>query len=169
LNTTLADRFRRWFAYEQDSHAKVLASLETVPAANRASREYQRALSIVGHIIAARRAWLFRMGAAATGPRPDEFFPEGVTLAELAGSMHAMESAWSAFLAGLDDDALARTFEYQSFDSGGFRNTIEEILTTLFGHSSYHRGQIAMLVRTAGGQPAATDFVYWARQAIDKD
>ena len=29
----LADRYRRWFEYEKDAHAKVLASLAAVPAA----------------------------------------------------------------------------------------------------------------------------------------
>jgi len=44
---------------------------------------------------------------------------------------------------------------------------VEDILAQLFGHSWYHRGQIALLVRSIGAEPAATDFVYWAREAID--
>jgi uncharacterized damage-inducible protein DinB len=56
-------------------------------------------------------------------------------------------------------------FEYQSLDAGRFRNTIADVLAQLYGHSWYHRGQIAMLVRTAGGQPAVTDLIYWCREA----
>jgi len=44
---------------------------------------------------------------------------------------------------------------------------VEDILAQLFGHSWYHRGQIALLVRSIGAEPAATDFVYWTREAID--
>jgi uncharacterized damage-inducible protein DinB len=66
----------------------------------------------------------------------------------------------------VDDDELTREFEYQSLDAGRFRNRIEDILAQLFGHSSYHRGQIAMLVRAAGGQPAITDLVFWCRQPV---
>ena len=44
--------------------------------------------------------------------------------------------------------------------------TLLAILTQLYGHSLYHRGQIAMLVKQAGGQPAMTDFVYWCREKI---
>ena len=28
----MIDRYRRWFEYERDSHSKMLASLENVPA-----------------------------------------------------------------------------------------------------------------------------------------
>jgi uncharacterized damage-inducible protein DinB len=78
-----------------------------------------------------------------------------------------METQWSEYLSQLDDAALGRVFEYQSYEGLRFRNTIEEILTQLFGHSWYHRGQIAQLVRSLGAEPAVTDFVFWAREPID--
>ena len=68
----------------------------------------------------------------------------------------------------LTDETIDQTFEYQSLDAGRFRNRIEEILTQLYGHSLYHRGQIAILVKQAGGKPAATDFVYWCRESLEK-
>lgn len=46
------------------------------------------------------------------------------------------------------------------------RYVVEDILTQLFGHSWYHRGQIALLVRACGGQPAETDFVFWTREPV---
>ncbi len=77
-----------------------------------------------------------------------------------------MQAAWSAYLAKLDDAALARAITYQSMDSGRFENTVEEVLTQLFGHSWYHRGQIASAVRALGEEPAVTDFIYWARRPV---
>ena len=62
-----------------------------------------------------------------------------------------------------DDEELSRVFEYQSVEGPRFKNSIEELFTQLFGHSSYHRGQIASHVRSLGGEPAVTDFVYWSR------
>ena len=73
--------------------------------------------------------------------------------------------AWY-YLSKITDDEIGRTFEYLSLDAGRFRNRIEDILTQLFGHSWYHRGQIAMLVRAAGGEPAITDLVYWCREPV---
>ena len=64
------------------------------------------------------------------------------------------------------DEEIRKTFDYTSIDHTPFRNTVEDILTQLFGHSWYHRGQIAMLVRASGGQPAITDLIYWSREPI---
>jgi uncharacterized damage-inducible protein DinB len=164
MSQHLADRYRRWFQYEKDSHAKVLASLESVPSHLRSTPAFEKAVSLLAHIAAARQLWLWRFGVASEAPR--DIFPTGLALAEIAGRIEAVQAAWSDYLGRLDDTELARTFEYQSLDSGRFRNTVEDILTQLFGHSWYHRGQIASLVRAAGGEPAATDFVYWTREAI---
>jgi uncharacterized damage-inducible protein DinB len=164
MASVLADRFRRWFDYERDSHAKVLASLHTVPEGARSAAAFEKAKTLLAHILAARQMWLFRFGLAPDAPR--EFFPKGVSLDELAARAHEVESAWSTYLARLDDKELARAFEYKSLDAGWFRSTVEDILAQLFGHSWYHRGQIAPLVASLGGQPAITDFVYWTREPI---
>jgi uncharacterized damage-inducible protein DinB len=77
-----------------------------------------------------------------------------------------VQNEWVAYFARLNDADLDRVCEYQSYDAGRFRNTIGDILTQLFGHSWYHRGQIAMLVRAAGGEPAITDLIYWCREPV---
>jgi uncharacterized damage-inducible protein DinB len=159
------DRYRRWFEYERDAHAKVLASLETVPEANRSSPQFRRAVSVLAHVAAARRVWLFRFGVAPSPPEGG-LFPEGLTVAEVAARLEDVQAAWADYLTRLTDAELGRVFEYKSYDAGRFRNRVEDILTQLFGHSWYHRGQIAALVRAAGGEPAVTDFVYWCRESV---
>jgi uncharacterized damage-inducible protein DinB len=160
----LADRYRRWFEYECDSHAKVLASLEAVPAAQRSTPAFQKAVSLMAHIAAARQMWLFRFGVGKELPR--EFFPEGLGLSELARGVAEAQAAWLMYLGRLDEREIARVFEYRSYEGQWFRNTIEDILTQLFGHSWYHRGQIAALLRSLGSEPPVTDFVFWTREPI---
>jgi uncharacterized damage-inducible protein DinB len=156
--------YRRWFEYEQDAHAKVFASFETAPPEGRGTPEFRRAVSLMAHIVAARRNWLIRLGViqGTVGP----LFPDDPEVARVAAEWRAVRGLWSDYLAGLDDAALGREFEYQSYDAGRFRNRLEDILAQLFGHSSYHRGQIAMLVRAAGGTPAVTDLIYWCREVV---
>jgi uncharacterized damage-inducible protein DinB len=164
MSTTLTDRYRRWFEYEKDSHAKVLASLHTVPAEQRNTPAFQKALTLLGHLVACRRIWLCRLGAAAE--MPESFFREELTLSELADSLPDVHAAWSAYYKGLADADLARVFEYRSWAGDWYRDSVEDVLTQMFGHSWYHRGQIASLVRQAGGEPAATDFIFWTRQPV---
>jgi uncharacterized damage-inducible protein DinB len=135
-----------------------------VPAEGRSSPEFRKAVSLFAHIVEARRVWLGRMGVIPLSAGP--LFPDESDASRVAGEWRTVLDLWSRHLASVDEKELARVFEYQSLDSGRFRNSIEEIFTQLFGHSWYHRGQIATLVRAAGGQPAATDFVYWCRQPV---
>ena len=164
---TRADDYRRWFDYERDSHAKVLAALNAVPPERRGAPEFRKAAALLGHIIEARRLWLFRMGAAQEGPKLADMFAEGASLPELSNRLEEMHAAWSRHLATLDDAAIARHFEYRSFEGQPFRNVVADILTQLYGHSLYHRGQIALLMRTMGEEPAATDFLFWTREALE--
>jgi uncharacterized damage-inducible protein DinB len=164
MSNAIAERFRRWFDYEQDAHAKVVRSLETVPADRRSAPEYRRAVSILAHIAAARRVWLYRLGI--TPDAPTSLFPSNPALADVVAELRRVQGIWADYLARATDEEIGRTFEYQSFDAGRFRNRVEDILAQLFGHSSYHRGQIAMLVRAAGGEPAVTDLVYWCREPV---
>lgn len=166
---SLSDRYRRWFEYEKESHAKTLASLEAVPEAQRSSEAFRKAAGLLAHIVLARWLWLARLGAVPrerAPSRPEDFFPTDVSLDDLRPQVAEMERAWERYLAGLDDAGLSCAFEYRALDGAPFRNTIEDILTQLFGHSWYHRGQIAQIVRGLGGQPAVTDFVYWSREAL---
>jgi uncharacterized damage-inducible protein DinB len=160
----MIDQFRHWFEYEKDSHRKVLASLEAVPAGLRSAEPFQKAVDLMAHIAAARMLWLYRLGVAADGPR--DIFPAGVTLQDLGACLGAMEKAWEPYLARLDEAEVARRFEYQSLEGPRFRNSVEEILTQLFGHSWYHRGQIAALVRGLGCAPAVTDLIFWTREPL---
>jgi uncharacterized damage-inducible protein DinB len=162
--STLANQFRRWFEYERDSHARVLASLDAIPESLRSSEAFDQAAGLLAHIVAARQLWLYRLGAAPQ--EPAEFFPKGVRLRDLEVRLKRIESAWEGYLARLDDAGLARSFEYRSQEGECYRNSIHDILTQLYGHSLYHRGQIAALVRSLGCEPAVTDFVFWTREPI---
>ena len=163
MTDVIIDRYRRWFEYERDSHAKTLEALNAVPEELRGAEQFRKAVYLLGHIVAARRMWLFRFGIAKENA---ELFPKETSLADLRAQLSGMETLWSEHLAQLDDKELGRIFEYQSYEGARFRNTIEEILTQLFGHSWYHRGQIAMLLRSIGAEPAVTDFVFWAREPV---
>ncbi len=166
--TTIADRYRRWFAYEKDAHEKTVLSLGTVPEERRSHPSFRKAVGLAGHIVAARELWLHRFGIRASGPKSGaELFPENLTLAELSSRLRDMHQEWGDYLAGVDEAELSRVFEYRSLEGERFRNLVEDLLTQLFGHSWYHRGQVAALVRELGGKPAVTDYVFWVREPVE--
>ncbi|MFO0848668.1 MAG: DinB family protein [Gemmataceae bacterium] len=164
MPNSFADQYRRWFEYETDAHAKVLASLATVPSDRRPGPEFKRAVNLFAHVTGARQIWLFRLGVIPNPP--EHLFPECAEFEPLAQHWEDVRQKWADYFGRLTDAELDRVFEYTSFDGGRFRNRIGDVLTQLFGHSWYHRGQIAMLVKQAGGTPAVTDLIYWCREPV---
>jgi uncharacterized damage-inducible protein DinB len=156
--TSLADRFRRWYEHERDSNAKTLAMLESVPADRRADPLFEKAVGKMAHLVAARRRWLTRLGQSTELPEP---FPK-TPLVKLPALVADVESKWTAYLATLDDAALAKTIEWE-FNGTKMRLNLEGILTQTNGHAWYHRGQVAMLVTMLGGKMVDTDYLYFAK------
>lgn len=162
----VADRFRHWYRYERDAHEKVWASLDTVPPENRHGSDYQRALDLFAHMIAARELWLHRIGVEPNSPATLE--RSGVTRRELQADIERVETKWTQYLDRVDGKELERVFRYRSTEGDNFSNQVEEILAQLSGHSWYHRGQIAMLIQQCDGRPAITDYVFWCRRPVSQ-
>ena len=160
----MVETYCRWFTYERDVHRTTLESLTRLDESQKASSSFQKAVDLLAHVIAARRMWLFRFGVTA---EKVELFPREVKVETLLSLIEQMESDWNQYLSALSEAELHRVFEYTSYEGKRFRNSIGDILTQLFGHSWYHRGQIAALVRAMGGEPAVTDFVFWAREPVE--
>jgi uncharacterized damage-inducible protein DinB len=158
------EQYKTWFGYEKDAHIKTIDSLNTVPAKKRRFKEFQKAVDLFAHIVGARIMWLHRFGFLKE--KPVDLFPAKVDVNSLSSIADKMNSVWDDYFTKLDEKELQRVFEYKSTEGLWYTNRIEELLTQLFGHSWYHRGQIAMLVRMIGGIPAETDYVYSKRILI---
>ena len=65
----------------------------------------------------------------------------------------------------MDDAKLAMSVRYHSNEGTPWVSTVEEIVTHVLNHSTYHRGQISMLVQAAGGERATTDFIGITRRS----
>jgi uncharacterized damage-inducible protein DinB len=157
---SLADRFRRWYDYERNCNAAVLAMLASVPVDRRGAPEFQKAVDKTAHLVAARRRWLHRLGH---WPETPGLFPQGNKLDDLPKQVADTEAAWVAYLSRLDDADLAHEFEYAAADGKRYRWDVEGVLTQVFGHAWYHRGQIASLVAGLGGKAVDTDYVFWCK------
>ncbi len=157
---SLSDRFRRWYEYERDCNAKSLEMLSSVPVERRETPEFQKAVARMAHLVAARCRWLFRLGRFANSPA---IHPQGTRLEDLPAQVAEIEAAWTAYLIQLDEAELNRTFEWQAADGRRYRLDIEGVLTQVFGHAWYHRGQIAQLVALLGGKAVDTDYILWCK------
>lgn len=143
----------RLLAYDAWANREALASLRRMPAPP------PRALRALGHVAACERLWLERLRGEQ---RSLPVWPD-LALDACARLLAEMEASWRGYLAALSPEDLAAGVAYVNTQGASFTNTVEEILTHVVIHSAYHRGQVAAVVREAGGDPALTDFIHGVR------
>jgi uncharacterized damage-inducible protein DinB len=61
-------------------------------------------------------------------------------------------------------DPASTNVEYQNFAGQKFSSLLSDIITHVVNHGTYHRGQIARIIRESGVQPPSTDYIVFARQ-----
>jgi uncharacterized damage-inducible protein DinB len=167
------DHYRRLAEHERWANARALESVRAceggagfVSMASRVGlppREveaaHRRAVSILGHVQWARRLWLSRL---VNGPAPRRV--ETWTVDRLAEEARELDTLWGRYLDRLKEPDLGTIVRYTSTEGLGYDQPVHEILTQVFQHAAYHRGQIAMLVRQCGGEPAETDYIVFTRR-----
>ncbi|MBI5865175.1 MAG: DinB family protein [Planctomycetes bacterium] len=157
------ERFRHWYEYEKDCNRKILQMLRSVPPAAQSSPAFARAVGKLAHLVAARHMWLFRLGVVSD--HPGNWFP-ATTLNELPSAIEAVEQRWTAYLASLGDADLAGNFQCSGGDGKRYEWRLLDLLTQVFGHAWYHRGQITMLVKDLGGAAVDTDYIFWDKPRV---
>jgi uncharacterized damage-inducible protein DinB len=151
--TDLKQHFARLVEHLAWADQRVLASLQAAPHAPA------KALEIYAHILGSTHVWLSRM--YGTPPRlavwPNLSLDECERVAaDNAGQLKRIVEA-------ITGDALERGITYRNSAGDQFTSTLEDILTHVFMHASYHRGQVAAMIRAAGDTPSPTDYIFFAR------
>lgn len=120
-----------------------------------------RAIELFAHVLGAEHVWLARLSGA---PAEVPVWPR-IVLDECERLADANRARLDAFLESLGPDDLTRSVAYTNSAGQPFTTAIEDILLHVAMHGSYHRGQIAWLLRQGGDTPAPTDVIGFVRGA----
>ncbi|MBA4055778.1 MAG: hypothetical protein C0490_13765 [Marivirga sp.] len=134
------------------------ANKRVINCLTRQNIEDEKILSIMGHIVAAQFLWLHRIKGlppAEVKLWGDYKLPQLVTMAEDAGHL------WLEFVEQTED--FNRELTYYNYVGDPYINNVEMIMIHLVNHCSYHRAQVAMLLRQKGFEPINTDFITYDR------
>ena len=151
---------RNFFAFGRWANRTILESVAALTP-----EEYARPIggsfgSVRGtlvHLYGADWVWLERF--LGRSPRA---MPEGDNLAELeelARKWREVEAGQDAFIARLTQERLEEPLSYVAFSGDGFTRRLGDALLHLANHGTYHRGQVATLLRQLGHKPASTDYL----------
>ena len=154
----ILEYLRRQFTYDFWANAEVLAALK----AAEPSAHLVRPLQLLSHIASAERLWLERIRQQ---PQSLPVWPE-FTLIQCEAQLAGLSKEWGDYLSHLSVDSLSQPIAYTNSKAESWTNGVQDILAHVILHSAYHRGQIAILVRTAGLTPACTDFIHPIRKGL---
>jgi uncharacterized damage-inducible protein DinB len=144
--------FLKLYRYNAWASKRVLGTLQ------RQNVRDEKILSLMGHVVAAQFLWLHRIKGL---PAPDVKLWGDYSLEQLLTLSEKAGKEWLEYVEGTDD--FNRELTYKNYVNEPYTNNVENIMIHLVNHSSYHRAQIAMLLRQKGFEPINTDFITYDR------
>lgn len=130
------------------------ANLNVLEMYYKSSEPPERAIILLSHIVAAQRLWLDRIKGNEMMVKPFELFEED-TLLEL------LEINYIELKKLISEADFEQLFSYESSEEEHFTKNIEDALTHLVLHSSYHRGQLVSMLKSPQNPAVKTDFIHY--------
>lgn len=120
----------------------------------------------LAHVLLCEHLWLERWHGRSLSS-----FPPLTDFADLA----AVRARWAQierdlldYIASLKTEDVQRVMHYQTTAGAAQAQPLWQMLQHLVNHSSYHRGQVATLLRQLGAKPVATDLIVFYRERAAK-
>lgn len=150
----MKDYYFHLFEYNDWANRLVLDKL------NEYSNLNPKIYSLYSHIIIAQILWLNRVRE-----EPNEFkdFWQLLDLDSIKRLNAKSTADWLSLLNGIDEKNLEQSHSYVNSKGNKYSNTLAQILTHVINHSTYHRAQIAQLLRAENIQPPYTDYIGFFR------
>ncbi|MGH9699798.1 MAG: DinB family protein [Candidatus Acidiferrales bacterium] len=120
----------------------------------------------LAHIFLVEHLWLERWhGRSLTGFSPPADFPD---LAAVRARWTEIERDLLDYIASLKTEDVQRVMHYQTTTGTAQAQPLWQMLQHMVNHGSYHRGQVATLLRQLGVKPAPTDLIIFYRERAAK-
>jgi uncharacterized damage-inducible protein DinB len=116
----------------------------------------------LAHICLVEWLWLERW----LGRSPDEFPPatDFPTLESLRHRWSEIERNLHDYIASLTPENIERTVNHKTTAGVAQAAPLWQMLQHLVNHGTYHRGQVATLLRQLGAKPISTDLILFYRE-----
>jgi len=117
------------------------------------------------HLWDAQEIWYKRLLGESPNTWPSHYF--NGTLEEAIAAIHHSSVDFVRFIENLPENGHLASVEFKSIDGTSYFNTVEEIIMHVMNHSTYHRGQLITMLRTAGFTAVgSTDMIRYFRETV---
>lgn len=148
------------FEYNRWANMRILeavSQLNTDQFAQEIKSSYPSVRNTLVHIMSAEWIWLMRWNGSS--PRSMLNHEDFSTLYSLRARWSEIEKESIRFLATLADESLEKEISYLNTEGKQFKYKLWQMMQHMVNHSSYHRGQITMMLRQIGAPPISTDLI----------
>jgi len=144
------------------------ANARSLEAASTVSREdftkevggsFASLRGTLAHVYGAEWIWLERW--RGTSPRKLPFALDFPDVETIRSRWQDVEREQKEFLEGLDGARLAEVISYVNLKGETFAYPLGRMLQHVVNHSTYHRGQVATILRQLGATPLSTDLLLY--------
>ncbi len=156
---------RAHFVYNEWANARTFGAVATLTPEQLTKdlgSSFPTILHTAAHIAGAEWIWLTRWTGGTVSRRPE--WATAPSLPDVRARLAAVETDRAAFLMKLTDADLDRPVTYTAFDGKTFTQPLLPMFMHVVNHSTYHRGQIAGMMRQVGATPVGTDLIAYARE-----
>lgn len=135
------------------------ANLRVINALDSVTNPPQRAIAVMGHILAAQHIWYGRMTHESVFVSVWEEIPVSWMI-ETAERQH---NQLISYVETLTEQELNQPVKYVNTKGAHFQSTRLDMLTHMSHHAAYHRGQVVQLIRPMLSEAPVTDYIIWKR------
>jgi uncharacterized damage-inducible protein DinB len=139
--------------YEKWANKKILDAIKQLPVPD------EKCLELMSHILLVQMVWYSRIIKQDSPAVWDK-----KNIDELYEMYETNNKVLDAFLSKLSENDTTQNIEYKNTKGASFHNSVKDILTHLFNHSTYHRGQIVERLKGKLPQMPSTDFIVFFRE-----
>lgn len=148
----MKEYFQKLYRYNEWANRRVLGAIEKQGVTD------EKILSIFSHQMSANYLWLHRIKGL---PPPDVELWKTYPVERLRAMVEDVSRQWNEFVDTSEN--FNRVLKYRNYVGDYYENNVEHIMMHLVNHGSYHRGQVALLLRQKGFEPINTDFITYDR------
>lgn len=156
------EEISKLYDYNRWANARTLRACETLPAEELVrplGSSFSSVRDTLTHLLGAEWIWLERwQGRSPSALPPPEDYP---SVESLRRGWAPIEEAQRSFLAGLTEARLTSVVAYVNTKGETWRYPLREMLVHVVNHASYHRGQVATMLRQLGRTPLPTDYLLY--------
>lgn len=153
------DDVRRLYAYHAWSYDRLFPCVADMSADQldaRSGGSFGTLRGLLTHILGSEKVWLSRWRGRPLSSAP--IFSITFAGQDFCDVWQGVRQELSEYLDSLADDALSREFEYVTFTGDRRTMPFGDVLLHVVNHGTYHRGQLAHVLRDVGRVPPSTDY-----------